>query len=316
MSYNAQITRSDVAALVPEDVAGDVLSILPKQSAALSLFRQVRMSTKQRRMPVIAALPIAYFVDGDTGLKQTTDVSWDNVYLNAEELAVIVPIPEAVLDDTDYDIWGEIQPLMTEAMGRAIDNAIFFGVNKPVLWPAALAVQAAAVSHDIARGTHASDDAPLVLDFNDLFQTVELDGFDVNGMIARTTYKGILRGARDKNGNRIDDITSSSVFGVDVQYPMRGMWPTAPESVELLAGDFAQGMIGLRQDFTYKILDQAVIQDETGRIVYNLAQQDMVAMRLVFRLGFAVPNILNHDNPDAATRYPFAVMTSPAAPQG
>ena len=106
MPFNNVISRTDAAALIPEDVAAGVMGSLPKQSAALTLFRQVQMSRAQQRMPVVAALPTSYFVTGDTGLKQTTEVNWDNVYLNAEEIACIVPIPEAVLDDADFDVWG------------------------------------------------------------------------------------------------------------------------------------------------------------------------------------------------------------------
>src|SRR6188508_2944328 len=106
MPYDNIISRSDAAALIPEEVAAPLLAGAVEQSAALSLFRRVPMSRAQSRIPVIAALPTAYFVNGDTGLKQTTEVNWTNKYLNAEEIAAIVPIPETVLDDADFDVWG------------------------------------------------------------------------------------------------------------------------------------------------------------------------------------------------------------------
>jgi hypothetical protein len=66
----------------------------------------------------------------------------------------------------------------------------------------------------------------------------------------------------------------------------------------------------MRQDITYKVLDQAVIQDGAGNIVYNLAQQDMVALRAVMRLGFALPNPINAIETTAASRFPFAVLVA------
>ena len=89
------------------------------------------MPRAQRRLPVLSALPTAYFVSGDTGLKQTSEANWENKYVDAEELAVIVPIPESVLDDADYDIWSEIRPLLVEALGVAIDGAVLYGTNIP-----------------------------------------------------------------------------------------------------------------------------------------------------------------------------------------
>jgi hypothetical protein len=91
---------------------------------------------------------------------------------------------------------------------------------------------------------------------------------------------------------------------------MRGLWPSGSGVAEMLAGDFTQGILGTRTDITYKLLDQAVIQDNTGAIQFNLAQQDMVAMRVTMRVAFQVANTLNYDQPIDANRYPFGVMHS------
>jgi HK97 family phage major capsid protein len=310
MPYNNIISRTSAAALVPEDVSNAILVGLRNESAALTMFSQIRMSTNQTRMPVLAALPTAYFVNGDTGLKQTTQVDWSNKFLNAEELATIVPIPEAVLDDTSFDVWGNVRPLMEQAIARALDAAIFFGTNKPASWPGALAVDAATAGNVVNRsvGTPRTDKGGLPGYLSDLYATVEADGFEVNGVIANTIYKGMLRNSRDANGNAMPEVSTNSAYGVDIRYPMRGLWP-APGvgAVESFAGDFSQGILATRQDITYKILDQAVITDGSGVIQYNLAQQDMVAMRVVARFAFQLANTLNYDQPTAGNRYPFAV---------
>jgi hypothetical protein len=56
------------------------------------------------------------------------------------------------------------------------------------------------------------------------------------------------------------------------------------------------------------VLDQAVLQDSSGNIIYNLAQQDMVALRVVMRLGFAMPNPINRMQQTAASRCAFAAL--------
>lgn len=107
MAFNSQITRTDAQALMPEDVAREIITNVPEMSAVLRLARRLpNMSRAQTRMPVLASLITAGFVSGDTGLKATSEVSWTNKYINAAELAVIVPIPENVLADAAYDIWG------------------------------------------------------------------------------------------------------------------------------------------------------------------------------------------------------------------
>lgn len=313
MPYDNIISRTDAGALIPEDVAAAVVQGATEQSASLSLFRRVPMSRKQQRMPVLSALPTAYFVNGDTGLKQTTEANWANKYLDAEELAAIVPIPNNVLDDTDFDIWGETRPLLEEAIGRAVDAAVFFGVNKPASWPTAIVAAAVAAGNVVARGTNAAAAGGIVGDLSDMFATVETDGFDVNGLIAVTSWKGRLRQARTTDGARLAEVSPTSVDGIDVRYPMRGLWPTGLSAAEVIGGDFSQGVMAVRKDMTFEIFREGVIQDNTGAIIYNLLQQDMSAMRVTFRCAFQVPNPIRRDQETEGNRYPFGVLRSPAA---
>lgn len=311
MPYNNITSRSDAAALIPEEVAPDIIKRATEQSAALTLFRRVNMSRQQQRMPVMAALPVAYFVNGDTGLKSTSEAGWTNKYLNAEEIAVIVPVPEAVLDDAAFDIWAETRPFIAEAIGRTLDAAIFFGTNKPASWPNAIVADAITSGNQVTTGTATAATGATFGDISNLFSTVESDGYDVNGVVAHRMFKGLLRNARGTTGELLNDqpdtgVSSSSAYGVPIQYPMRGLWPTGVGAAQMVAGDFTQGIVAVRQDLTWKILDQAVIQDGTGVIQFNLAQQDMVAMRVVARFGWQVAGT---PTPEAvAGAYPFGVM--------
>ena len=61
-------------------------------------------------------------------------------------------------------------------------------------------------------------------------------------------------------------------------------------------------VVGVRQDLTYKLLDQAVITDDTGAIVYNLPQQDMLALRVVARFGFAIAKPVSRNAPGGGFR--------------
>jgi hypothetical protein len=58
--YDSIISRCDADALIPKDVAGELIAAATGESAALTLFRNVQLSTKLATMPVLAALPVAY----------------------------------------------------------------------------------------------------------------------------------------------------------------------------------------------------------------------------------------------------------------
>jgi HK97 family phage major capsid protein len=311
--YNSLVSRTDAAALVPEEVSQAMLTSMAGKSAVLELGNRIPVSRNQTRFPVLSALPTAYFVSGDTGLKQTTEAAWDNKYLYVEEIATIVPIPEAVLDDAGFDVWGAIQPMMEEAVCRALDAAVIFGTNAPTTWATEgnLVGEAVSAGNVVARGTNAAAAGGIHGDLSDLVGTLEADGYVPNGAVGNVTLKARLRQVRDTTGQTIalaDDIPTPSYNS-----SLAGLWPSGASAAELLVGDFTKLVVGVRQDMTYKLITEGVITDNTGAIIYNLPQQDMVALRLVFRAGYAVANPINRQQGTESSRYPFAVLRSPSA---
>lgn len=310
-AVNSLTDRDDAGALIPEDVTREIIQSIPRQSAALSLFRRVPMSRKQQRMPVLSALPSAFWVNGDTGLKQTDQLAWSNKFLTAEELAVIVPVPENVLDDVDYDLWGETRPKLEEAFGIAIDLAVFFGTDKPTSWPDSIVDGATAAGNVLQEGSVGGQDVSV--DISDLMGLVEEDGFDVNGFAARTGMKSRFRGLRASTGEIIfapslQAETPGTLYGEPIVYVRNGGWDSA--AADLIAGDFTQGIIGIRQDITFKVFTEGVITDSDGVVVLNLMQQDAAALRATMRVGFQVANPINRVETDPDARYPAGVITA------
>lgn len=309
--YDNYITRTGAAALIPESVSREIIQSVPEQSAVMRFARRLpNMTSAQLRMPVLSGLITAGFVDGDTGLKPTSNVAWENKYINAAELACIVPIPEKVLDDVAYDVWAEVRPRIIEAMGKAFDAAVLYGTNAPADWPDGIVPDAVAAGQAVTLGANGDlyDD---IMGEDGVIALVEEDGFMVNGHIAAMTLRAKLRGLRDLQGQPLfmrtmQAATDYELDGVPVEFPRNGAFD--PAEALLVSGDFNQLVYSIRQDVTYKLLTESVIMDAAKNIVYNLPQQDMVALRVVMRLGWQVPNPLNNMNQDAGTRYPFAVL--------
>ena len=312
----ATIDRSALSGLIPEPVTREIMQGAIAESAVLRMGRRLaNMSSKTETINVLDALPSAYFVNGeatDSGAgdawKQTTKMAWDKKKIHAEEVAVIVPIPEAVLADSDYDIWGEVRPRLTEAFGKVIDAAILFGTNKPGSWRNGVVPSAIAAGNGVPVGTSVFDD---IMGENGLIAKVELDGFNPNGVMSAIQMRGKLRGLKDTTGQPIfksdmQGATRYGLDGMDMYFPMNGAFD--PTQAQMIVGDWSQLVYAIRQDMTFKIFTEGVIQDpSTKAITYNLMQNDMVALRAVMRLGWEIANPINAYNADITNPFPFSV---------
>lgn len=302
--------RADAEAIIREQVVSNIFQDAPKHSVFLSIAKKLpNMTSNQTRMRVLDFLPTAYWVNGDTGMKQTTRQAWDNVFINAGELAVIVPISDAVLSDAEFDIFGEVTPRVMEAIGQKVDAAVIFGDNRPAEWGLDIISRARQAGNNVSPAT-GKDYYDLILGENGVFAKVEDDGYGVTGALAPMNFKSKLRGLRDTTGQPIfksnmQDVARYSLDGAPITFPENGAFYA--NIAQLVVGDFSQAVYSIRQDITVKILDQGVIQDpDTKEIIYNLAQQDMTALRIVFRMGWALPNPatrLNEDRTGCAFAY-------------
>lgn len=311
MPYNNLVSRTDMGGMIPVEYAREIIKGIVTQSVVLTMGRRLPdMPTAQKTMPVLSALPLAYFVTGDTGLKQTSEVNWEGVTLTAEEISCIVPIPQVALDDNQFPIWDEVMPLLQEAAGVAVDAAVIHGTNAPISWPTNIVAAATAASNTVTLGAGA-DLYEDLMDENGVLGLVEADGFMPDGHVAHPTMKAKLRGVRTTDGLPIftrspQDTTRYELDGSPIFFTQNGAMDNS--SAWLISGAWRYLVYAFRQDITWMLADQGVIQDQAGNIVYNLFQQDMVALRMVMRLGVQIPNPVTRLNDSSTTRYPFAVL--------
>ena len=280
-----------------------------EQSAVLRAGRKLpNMTAKTQSINVLDMLPLAYWVDGDTGFKQTSSMAWEKKKLYTEELAVIIPIPEAVLDDTNYDIWGEVKPRIVEAMGRRIDEAVLFGRNKPSTWRKCIVDTAADAGASVTAGADLFTD---LMGEDGVIAKAEEGGYMPTGVMAAVQMRAKLRGLTDQQGQPIflpsmQGKANYTLDGMEMSFPMNGAWD--PDEALMIVGDFSQLVYSVRQDVTYKILTEATIVDPSSReVIYSLAQQDMVALRAVMRLGWEIPNPVSGYRANLDEYSPFAV---------
>ena len=304
----SSITRSNAEALIPTQVSKDILEGVIKGSTVLSTFRKLsNMTSNKTEMKVLDLLPVAYWQTSDTATKNLTKMAWDKKFIYAEEIAVIVPIAEAVFDDAEYDIWGEVKPRLIEAFHKKIDQAILVGIDKPAKFRQDLVSSALSAGLTVTQGSKTLYET--IAGEDGLMAKVEEAGYNPTALLGGVGLKAKMRMLLDGSGN---PMAGTAVNGLVQHYVDNGSW----DKTRALAvvGDFSQAVYSIRQDITFKILDQAVIQDPaTGEILYNLAQNDMIALRAVMRLGWEIPNPINALN-ETETRFPFAVLLPSVTP--
>lgn len=298
------ITRKDADALIPVQESKEIIEGAIKDSAVLSLFRRLpNMSSGTTKLRVLDSLPVAYWQtqnsEGADSKKKLTKMAWDNKYIYAEELAVIIPISQSTLDDADYDIWAEVKPRLQEAFAKKIDEAIILGENKPAQFREGL-IPSIGTATATVTGT-----ANMYSDINEAMSYVEMSGYNPTALLGGVTTKAKFRMLLDTTNQ---PIKGTEIDALPRRYVDNGIWDDA--EAQFIVGDFSQAVYSIRQDISFDIFREGVVQDPTsGAVLYNLMQQDMAAIRAVMRLGWEIPNPVNALN-ETTTRFPFALVTA------
>ncbi|AGK85752.1 major head subunit [Mycobacterium phage 33D] len=283
----ADISRAEVASLIQEAYSDTLLAAAKQGSTVLSAFQNVNMGTKTTHLPVLATLPEADWVGESAtdpkGVKPTSKVTWANRTLVAEEIAVIIPVHENVIDDATVAVLTEVAELGGQAIGKKLDQAVIFGTDKPASWVSPALIPAAVTAGqavEVVGGV--ANESDIVGATNRAAKAVASAGWAPDTLLSSLALRYEVANIRDANGNPV--FRDDSFAGFRTFFNRNGAWD-ADAAIEVIA-DSSRVKVGVRQDITVKFLDQATLG--TGENQINLAERDMVALRLKARFAYVL----------------------------
>ena len=306
------ITKNSI--VIPVEYSEEIIKGIVGKSKALELGRRLPdMKGNTYKLNVLSSLPVAGWVSKQTTPasaesneiknKPISSVAWEGKDIIAEEIAVIVPMAISSLEDAE-NFGVEVIPTITDevvgAFQKVIDETVFFGVNNPFTNVSGVVAGATTANAKVnwdGTGTTFYDA------ISDAMELVEKSGYIPNAILGGPTLRGAFRKMRTTSGQQI--------FGGDIvdelarHYDLTGGFNDT--TAFAIVGDFRYLVYSLRQDMRVKMLEEStLVEPTTGTALYNLGQQDMVALRFTMRFGYQLPNPVNRVGGESA--YPFALI--------
>lgn len=307
----AYVSREAVGALIQPNILTDIFETREAYSSVvMSLGTKMDVGTKETIIPISGTEPVAEFVEKtgtqakptagkypavaitdapDIGYKPVSNVTLNDKRLILEKIAVIIPLSDCTMEDmTDATTFENyVRRKGEEAIGRRFDRAVILGDNPPTTYGDGIIPSAIAAGNTVTVAKGATPAQKLDA-LDDAFAKVEENGYEVDAVPAQTRFRSIFRKALN-NSNVL--VTADMVTGKPA-YAYSGV-PIAKSTVlnktSYLAvpGAWKNVYWGVRNQFEVTVTNTGIITNEDGT-QYNLFQQDMTAIRIVLRIGYAV----------------------------
>jgi len=224
------------------------------------------------------------------GAKTSTQPTFQLVTQTLKKLSAIVPLTEELFEDSAISLIPLLTDLFAEALAKEEDAQFFAGTGSP--WTGILN------NGSVQSVTLGSTETFSDLNADDLL--------DMTAKIApsmrrnakyymHTTVLNVVKKLKDKDDNYIydrpggQDASDGRIWGypVEVVDVMPAITDTASGKAFVIFGDLKKTCIfGDKQQMRVKVLEEATITDTDGSTPINLAEQDMIALRIVERVGY------------------------------
>lgn len=340
MAFNTGLYRNDSPANMhsdgnriretdPEVVAGIIEEVV-EGSAVLSLADVSRTNSRETIFTLSDGEPDAFLIKGttaagdvlsgnpsdgsraakDVALKQTTSMSFRQMKMEAEEWAVLVPLPDTWKADSNVD-FGEIRPKIVRAIQRKLDKAVLFGDDLPASW-AANGFHGVLIDA-LAAGNSVNAVDPQYEDLADAIAAMAEEmaegGYDPSGFVTYPGFHWKLVRLRSADGVPIysalpDSPQGKGIYGRALTEVKNGAWNDHKADALMIAGEWNNLKVKIRQDFEFTVSNSATIVDTSGNVLLSAFQQDTQVLRVTFRAAAGVVN----PNKVLGGEYPFSVL--------
>jgi HK97 family phage major capsid protein len=288
---DSTVDDSKAGLLIPSELLTEVLRIAEKQYGLARrdmMYLPFSGPGNSRTIPALGTSVTVKWT-GEGAKKQSTAPEFSIVTQTLKKLAAIVPMTEEIIEDSAVDIVALLGQLFAEATSKEEDIQFFAGTGSP--WTGilnnGLVNKVSQASGDVYQLT--ADD---LLDMIDATPTGALTGAK---FYFHRSILSIIRKIKSNDGQYIYQAPSAGLPGTIWNYPYETS-DAFPEASSVATGDqyvlfgnLKMGAIfGDKQQLRVKMLDQATVTDDDGSTVINLAEQDMVALRIVERVGYVI----------------------------
>lgn len=278
--------------LVPEELRAEVLRIAEDQYGVARremFYLPFSGPGNSRKIPALGT-SVSVFWTGETAKKTSTQPKFSIVEQTLKKLAAIVPMSEEILEDSAINLTQLVATLFAEAVAKEEDLQFFAGTGSP--WTGILNNGSVNVVNQEYAGGISKLTADDLLSMIDETPAGALGGAK---FYFNRTVLSVIRKLKDSNKQYIYQNPGQGQPATIWNYPYELVeaMPTA-KTVEIgdpyiIFGNLKQGCIfGDKQQLRVKLLEEATITDTDGETEINLAEQDMVALRIVERVGYVV----------------------------
>ena len=277
--------------LIPVELRNEVLRIAETQYglARRDMFYLPFSGPGNTRTIPTLGTSVSTFWTNEGAAKKSTQPKFSLVTQTLKKLAAIVPMTEEILEDSLINLNTLLGQLFAEAIAKEEDIQFFAGTGSP--WTGIL--NTGTLNHvDQASGDVNQLTADDLLDVIDATPTGALNGAK---FYFHRSILSVLRKLKGTDGQYILQNPGNGLPPTLWNYPYEtsDAFPALADvgtgDPYILFGNLKQGAIfGDKQAIRVKLLTEATITDTDESTGINLAEQDMVALRIVERVGYTV----------------------------